>query len=84
MQEQDNTRTKEFLTERIAELEKEVKAAEPKRQIAYAEAPKAAAKKLGNKVSGSRKPVVSSEAAKGKVAKAPAKAAKAVVKAKRK
>jgi transcription initiation factor TFIIE subunit alpha len=84
MQEQDNTRTKEFLTERIAELEKEVKAAEPKRQIAYAEAPKAAAKKLGNKVSGSRKPVVSSEAAKGKVAKAPAKATKAVVKAKRK
>jgi transcription initiation factor TFIIE subunit alpha len=40
MQEQDNTRTKEFLLERIAELEKQVKAAEPKRQIAYTEAPK--------------------------------------------
>jgi transcription initiation factor TFIIE subunit alpha len=40
MQEQDNTRTKEFLLERIAELDKQVKAAEPKRQIAYTEAPK--------------------------------------------
>jgi transcription initiation factor TFIIE subunit alpha len=38
MQEQDNTRTKEFLRERIAELEKQVKAATPKRKIAY-EAP---------------------------------------------
>ena len=41
MQEQDNTRTKEFLSERIGELTKEVKHAEPKRQVAYHEMPKA-------------------------------------------
>jgi transcription initiation factor TFIIE subunit alpha len=40
MQEQDNTRTKEFLRERIAELEGQVKAAEPKRKIAYEVVPK--------------------------------------------
>jgi transcription initiation factor TFIIE subunit alpha len=34
MQEQDNSRTKEFLRERIAELEKQVTAATPKRKVA--------------------------------------------------
>lgn len=48
MQEQDNTRTKEFLRERIAELEAQVKTAEPKRKVAYVEAPvkKTAVKKV--------------------------------------
>lgn len=34
MQEQDNTRTKEFLRERISELDKQVKASLPKRKVA--------------------------------------------------
>jgi transcription initiation factor TFIIE subunit alpha len=34
MQEQDNTRTKEFLRERITELSSQVKAAEPRRKVA--------------------------------------------------
>lgn len=38
MQEQDNARTKEFLRERINELDTQVKAAEPKRRVAL-EAP---------------------------------------------
>jgi len=37
MQEQDNTRTKEFLVQRIAELDKEIKRATPERKIAYEE-----------------------------------------------
>lgn len=40
MQEQDNSRTKEFLTERIAELDKQVAAATPTRKIAMEAAPK--------------------------------------------
>jgi transcription initiation factor TFIIE subunit alpha len=52
MQEQDNTRTKEFLTERIVELEKQVKAAEPKKRIQYTEVAKPAkvAKTLKKKI----------------------------------
>jgi transcription initiation factor TFIIE subunit alpha len=44
MQEQDNTRTKEFLRERISELDKQVKQAEPKRKIAHEAAPVKVAK----------------------------------------
>ncbi len=42
MQEQDNTRTKEFLRERIEELGAQIKVATPKRQVAYEEEPKVA------------------------------------------
>jgi transcription initiation factor TFIIE subunit alpha len=45
MQEQDNTRTKEFLRERITELEGQVKAAEPRRRIAQEAPAKVLAKK---------------------------------------
>jgi transcription initiation factor TFIIE subunit alpha len=45
MQEQDNTRTKEFLAERITDLEKQVKAAEPRRKVAMELPAKVAAAK---------------------------------------
>ncbi len=39
MQDQDNTRTKEFLRERITELDAQIKVATPKRKVAYEEEP---------------------------------------------
>jgi transcription initiation factor TFIIE subunit alpha len=46
MQEQDNTRTKEFLRERIAELDKQIKLAEPKKRVAYEAVPKVLKQKV--------------------------------------
>ncbi len=49
MQEQDNSRTKEFLTERIVELEHQVKAATLTRKVAMEAEPKAVKAKAPKK-----------------------------------
>lgn len=68
MQEQDNTRTKEFLRERISDLDAQIKIATPKRKVAIEIEPVVKVAKVAVK-----KAVVEKTAAAKKPVKAPAK-----------
>ncbi len=68
MQEQDNTRTKEFLRERIGELDAQIKVATPKRKVAMDVEPEAKIVKVAVK-----KAVAIKTVAAKKPVKAPAK-----------